>query len=335
MLFEYSIVAIYNCNHDAFPAHKVTASISDIDMIDISRIDLNLLKVLRLLAEELSVTRVAERLGRTQSTVSADLKKLRTLFGDQLFVRHSRGLEPTARMSALVPQLESLMRGLESIVEPPVFDPASAKRTFQIVAGDYSEWLILPKLCAALAEEAPGIQLAVVHHVMGRAQKLLEAGELDLAISVPRLTAPWLHSRLLVEDRYCVVARKGHPRLKGGTISLDDFCREFHAVTVRDDNILEPTTTDRTLAAMGRERRNLFLTRNYASALRVVERTDLIAMGLRSILPLYPGLQAFPVPFDIVPMRLLANWHERSHTDPGHTWLRRKLAEATKDLRPG
>ncbi len=302
-------------------------------MIDISQIDLNLLKVLALLCEELSVTRAAERLGRTQSTVSADLKKLREIFDDQLFVRHPRGLKPTARMEMIAPQLQSLMRTLETLVEPPVFDPATARRTFQIVAGDYSEWLILPKLCAILAVEAPGVRLAVVHHVMGRAQRMLEAGDIDLAISVPRLTAPWLQSRLLVEDRYCVVARKGHPRLTGPEITLDEFCREHHAVTVRDDNILEPTTTDRTLAALGRERRNMFMTRNYSSALRVVEQTDLVAMGLRSILPLYPSLQAFPVPFTIVPMRLLANWHERSQTDPGHIWLRRRLADVTRDLR--
>ncbi len=299
-------------------------------MIDISQIDLNLLRVLLLLAEELNVTRVAERMGQSQSTISSDLKKLRTLFNDQLFVRQSRGLKPTARLDALVPQLRNLIRSLEAIVEPPVFHPKSASRTFQIVAGDYSELLIMPKLCAVLAAEAPGIRVAVVHHVMGRAQKMFEAGELDLAISVPRLTAPSLQSRLLIEDPYCVVARRGHPRLTGPEISLDQFCQELHAVTVRDDNIFEPTTTDRTLAALGRERRQLFITRNYSSALRVIEQTDLIGMGLGGILPLHPSLQAFPVPFDLKPMRLLTTWHERSQNDPAHIWLRRRLAEVVK-----
>lgn len=302
-------------------------------MIDITEIDLNLLKVLHLLSEELSVTRVAERLQRAQPTVSADLKKLRVIFDDPLFVRQPRGLMPTARMEALKPQLDGLIRSLEAIVKPPVFDPASASRTFRIVAGDYTEWLIFPKLCAVLAREAPGIRIAVLHHVMGHAEKMLESGELDLAVSVPRLTAPWLQSRLLVQDTYCVVARKDHPRLRGPEISLDDFCREMHAVTVRDEHIFEPTTTDRTLAAMGRSRHRVFITRNYSSALRVIEQTDLIGMGLHGILPLYDSLQAFPVPFDIVPMKLLANWHERSQTDPAHMWLRRKLAEVVRPPR--
>ncbi len=128
-------------------------------MPDISEIDLNLLKVLQLLAEERSVTRVAERLGRTQSTVSADLKKLRAQFGDPLFVRHARGLQPTARMESLVPHLKVVMHSVDALVAPPIFDPATAQRTFQIVAGDYSEWLIIPRLCSILAAEAPGIRL--------------------------------------------------------------------------------------------------------------------------------------------------------------------------------
>ena len=133
------------------------------------------------------------------------------------------------------------MQGLHTIVEPPVFAPAADNRTFFMVAGDYSEWMILPHLSAMLAREAPGIRIAVVHSVMGRAQKMFEANELDLALNVPRLSAPWLKSRRLHGRRYCVVARKGHPRL-GAKLTLDDFCREPHVATVRDDNILEPTT---------------------------------------------------------------------------------------------
>jgi len=297
---------------------------------NISQVDFNLLKVLRVLAEEQSTTRAAARLGMAQSTISTDLKKLRELFADRLFTRHQRGLKPTARMEALLPELLGVFRRLETMIEPPLFDPKTASRTFQIIAGDYSEWLILPKLCAVLAEEAPGLRIAVVHHVMGRAQRMFEADELDLSLSVPRLSAPWLQSRPLVEDRYCVVARKGHPRLKGPTLSLEEFCREAHAVTVRDDNIFEPTTTDRMLAEMGLERRQILLTRNYSSALRVIEQSDLIGMGLHGILPLYPSLQAFPAPFQIGPMRLLVTWHERHQNDPAHAWLRRRITEVAR-----
>ncbi len=296
-------------------------------MTDITKIDFNLLKTLALLVEEQSVSRVAVRMDLKQPTVSASLKKLREIFDDPLFVRHPHGLRPTPRTEALAPELKAWIRGLELIVEPPVFVPASANRTFFVVAGDYSEWIILPKLCATLAREAPGVRIAVVHAVMGRAQKMFEAGEIDLALSVPRLSAPWLKSRRLLDDSYCVVARKGHPRI-GSTLTLDDYCREPHCATVRDDNILERTTTDRILADMGRERHITYYTRNFSAALHMVENTDLIGMGLRRTLPKYPNLKAYPVPFTLPPYTILATWHERAQLDPAHSWLRERLAEA-------
>ena len=68
--------------HDPFARINAATPITDIAMIDISQIDLNLLRVLLLLAEELNVTRVAERMGQSQSTISSDLKKLRGVFGE-------------------------------------------------------------------------------------------------------------------------------------------------------------------------------------------------------------------------------------------------------------
>ncbi len=301
-------------------------------MLDITKIDLNLLKTLILLAEEQSVSRVAKRLGRSQPTVSADLKKLREAIGDPLFVRHTRGLRPTPRVEALIPELKTWLAQLAAMIEPPVFNPRTANRTFLVVAGDYSEWVILPRLAQALATEAPGIRIAVVHAVMGRAEKMFEAGEIDLALSVPRLTANSLQSRQLVEDRYVVVCRREHPRIRNN-VTLDQFCQELHAVTVRDENILERTTTDRTLAALGRERRAAYITRNFASELRVIEQTDLIGMGLERMLEHFPGLISFPVPFAITPYRILATWHERSQADPGHAWLRGRLADVMKPSR--
>ncbi len=61
----------------------------------LARIDLNLLVCLKVLSEELSVTRTANRLYLSQSAVSKSLAKLREQFDDPLFIRTSHGLKPT------------------------------------------------------------------------------------------------------------------------------------------------------------------------------------------------------------------------------------------------
>ena len=55
--------------------------------IDLNRVDLNLLVVFETLMETRSVTRTADKIGRTQSAVSHSLARLREQLDDPLLVR--------------------------------------------------------------------------------------------------------------------------------------------------------------------------------------------------------------------------------------------------------
>ena len=63
--------------------------------MDLKDIDLNLLVVFNQLLIERRVSATAEALDLSQPAVSNALRRLRTLFGDELFLRTSRGMEPT------------------------------------------------------------------------------------------------------------------------------------------------------------------------------------------------------------------------------------------------
>ncbi|PHE23432.1 LysR family transcriptional regulator, partial [Bacillus pseudomycoides] len=60
--------------------------------MDTRRLDLNLLQTLEALLEERNVTRAAERLHLSQPAVSAQLARLRDLFGDPLLLPAQRGM---------------------------------------------------------------------------------------------------------------------------------------------------------------------------------------------------------------------------------------------------
>ena len=57
--------------------------------------DLNLLRAFDALLRERHVTRAAERLEMSQSSMSASLAKLRDVLGDELLMRSGTGLVPT------------------------------------------------------------------------------------------------------------------------------------------------------------------------------------------------------------------------------------------------
>src|SRR5260370_723797 len=107
--------------------------------IDLRRFDLNLLAVFEVLMRERSVTRAAERLGRTQSAVSHSLSRLRDQLGDPLLIKGGRRMEPTAVALEFIEQVRPLLRGIERVLSPRHrFEPTRSRRVFRLAAPDFA-----------------------------------------------------------------------------------------------------------------------------------------------------------------------------------------------------
>ncbi len=92
-------------------------------------VDANLLVTLDALLVDASVTRAAERLGRSASAISHALAKLREIFADELFVRAGQKLVPTAKALELAPTVHVILAGMESLLRPnKPFDPSRFDR---------------------------------------------------------------------------------------------------------------------------------------------------------------------------------------------------------------
>ena len=114
--------------------------------IDHRRADLNLLVVFQKLLVERHVGRAAKRLGLTQSAASHALGQLRIMFGDPLFVRHPKGIEPTSRAHALAPIVVDILdRANSMLASPGWFDP-SKPHTFTIGGTDLAVFTVLVPL---------------------------------------------------------------------------------------------------------------------------------------------------------------------------------------------
>ena len=126
-------------------------------------LDLNLIPYLVAIEETRNVSRAAERLGVSQPRVSTALGRLRAHFNDPLFVRTSRGMDPTPRALALVPAAREALNRIErGLLDTPHFDPANATGTFSIALSDVGEIVFLPRLLQALATTAPNANLRSV-----------------------------------------------------------------------------------------------------------------------------------------------------------------------------
>src|SRR5688500_14991619 len=186
-----------------------------IAMNNLRRIDLNLLVTLEALLTEKSVTRAAKRLHLSQPSVSIQLRKIREIFSDPLLAVVPGGMAPTTRGQALLQPLRAALAEMQRVLAPrPRFDPETASMVWHVAAADYGEYAVLLPALAGLRETAPGIRVAVRGSSHARMIKQLESGTIDLGLLALDGALDRLHSRVLFEEHYVLVARKRHPAFR-------------------------------------------------------------------------------------------------------------------------
>lgn len=296
-------------------------------MNNLRRLDLNLLVTLDVLLAEHNVTRAAERLNFSQPSVSVHLAKLREIFDDPLLLPGPRGMRPTARAEELREPLRQALESLERAVAPASpFDPAQARDTWRVAATDYGESAILLPALAGLRAAAPGTRIAVVEMVPSRIAKQAELGDIDLAFHTAEGSPLNLRRRTLFAERYVLAGRAGHPRLKRRP-TLKQFCT-LDQVIVSPDGGGFSGVTDAALAEHGLERRVVLSVPHFLFLRSVLESTDLVAMLPERLVGNSGTLQVVDAPLEVPGYEMAMLWHERSHRDPAHQWLREQIVKA-------
>lgn len=290
--------------------------------------DLNLLVALDALLAERNVTRAARRLNLSQPALSAQLARLRDLFGDPLLLPAQRGMIPTQRALDLQ---EPLRRALEEVrgvlLAGSRFDPAAADLTVSMAASDYGQYAVLMPLVVALAREAPGLKLAFRTLDAANLAQQMERGEVDIALMTPETAPGRLRMRMLFEERYVAILRRNHPAV-GGTLDLDTYCSLAHiVVSPQGGGFVGPADT--ALAAHGRRRRVALSAASFLMVPELVERSDMVALVPERIArDRADRLQVFEPPVPVPGFSLAMVWHDRTSDHPAQRWLRARLLAA-------
>lgn len=296
-------------------------------MLNLRTLDLNLLVTLDVLLAEHNVTRAAERLHFSQPSVSVHLAKLREIFDDPLLLPGPRGMRPTARAEALREPLRQALAALQQAVAPSEpFDPGQASNTWRLVASDYSEATVVLPALPGLREAAPGTRLALLPLLPPIIVKQLEQGDADLVFHITEDAPEGLRRRPLFQERYVLVGRTDHPKLKRRP-SLAQFC-QLEQVIVSPEGGGFHGVTDKALAQLGAERRVALSVPHFHFVLSVLANTDLVAMLPARMIRPDSGLKVVEAPLEVPGYEMSMLWHERAHRDPAHQWLREFIARS-------
>lgn len=294
------------------------------------RLDLNLLVTLDALLAELNVTRAAERLHLAQPTVSVQLARLRDLLEDPLLLPGPRGMRPTARADALRAPLRQALEALHLAIAPAQpFDPAAATQTWRLAATDYGASTILLPALSAIRAAAPATRIAVLDLQPSAMVRQAENGEIDMAFHLAEAAPADLRQRSLFVERYVLVGRVDHPKLKRKP-TLKQFCG-LEQVIVSPDGGGFHGPTDAALAEQGLSRKVVLSVPHFMLLAAVLAGSDLVAMVPQRLVVADPRLKVVEAPLAVRGFEMLMLWPERVHRDPGHRWLRQVIAGSIRD----
>jgi DNA-binding transcriptional LysR family regulator len=259
--------------------------------------------------------------------VSHAVTRLRTVFRDELFVRHSRGVVPTPTAEVIYAKLRDALGSVrETVTEMRGFHAKTSARTFFLSIAHPLGPLIMLRLQERLATVAPNISVAA--STRSRPIELdrgLREGRIDAAIDWLEPRGDHFKSSVLFEDALVAVAREGHPALRkpastkvlrdGKFVSLRPRIEGEHPVP----GLRELQRLNLTVALEVSEILEVFMVASQSDLFGLIPRSmEKLArgtLGLRS-LGVFPAAETIPV---------MLIWHEKRDTDPAQVFLRKEL----------
>jgi DNA-binding transcriptional LysR family regulator len=212
-------------------------------------------------AEQGSITRAAQNLSISQSSVTEALKELETDLGVELFDRHPRGLTITHNGHQFLRHATKILSSVSDARTSFSGSKNELSGKLNIGVTSLVAGYVLSDLLARYRRACPGVEVSAIEDNGGYLEHLLVGGELDVAVMVisnlrDRMA---LQAEILETSPYRLWLPMGHPLVSADIISVADISRE-PLIMLTVDEIEE--NTGKLLSALGARPHVAFRTRS-------------------------------------------------------------------------
>lgn len=300
---------------------------SQINVRNIARLDMNLLLTFHCLMTERSATRASAVLHITQGAVSSALRRLREHFDDELFVRTASGMQPTRKAMLLAPTIAQVLTSVSGLLTGELeFCAEQSTHVFNIGLSDDIEAYLAPQIVLAAAQLGLGVSFAFHQTNSSLWKQSLQDPDIDLVICCePREFTTCYSSYVLFSSSYSCLYR---PRVGGGqqALSLEEYFAADHLRVSYDgrrgfiDDMFERAGHTRKVAASFS---------HFSGALSTLAASDAVATLPTFAAATYArmmGLCVCPVPLPVPSFRCFTVWDDARHNETHHLWLRQFIS---------
>lgn len=181
------------------------------------------IRIFLAVADLCHVTRAAERLGLTQSAVSAAISTLERQYDVRLFDRVGRGIVLTEEGRVMIGAARALMNEAET-VRLTLMDLAQETRGHLRIAASQtiaSYWL--PRYLARMHDLHPKVDLTLRQGNTEEAARAVLEGSADLGFAEGDLPPSDLRQRVLARDELVLILPRDHPLARKSRLTAADY----------------------------------------------------------------------------------------------------------------
>jgi DNA-binding transcriptional LysR family regulator len=203
------------------------------------------------IAEERSFTRAAERLWVAQPGLSAQIRRLESELGVQLFERHTRGVDLTDAGELFLERARTTLAAADAARSTghDLEQGLVGSVRLGIVTG--VGWPGTSTLLGHFGRERPAVELTVVEAYGGTLLRDLRDGRLDAMIAPSELGSADLPRVRLSREPWLVLAGRGHRLAGAGPVAAAELEGELFVVTGHRDGAGYDRLVADTLGALG------------------------------------------------------------------------------------
>jgi len=299
-----------------------------------TRIDIQQLICFVALIKHQNVSKAANTLGLSQPTVSLALKKLREVFKDPLLVRSNGRMTPTSRALALDLEIQEILHKVDALNKSESsFDPKTSEAKFSIMCPEFVEYFLAPRIAARLELDAPNIQVQFKTSNPSEAFDMLDKGILDFRLGWWPKPNLMLRTKILFRDELVCLSKKNtHLAPK---LSLSEFLNTRHVRLEAPRNGVSTMVIDQAVFKIG-EKINIALeVQTVFNLAKTVSETGFLACTGKKIAQEIKNkfpIEIRPIPLNIPEVRIALYWHERTHRQTSHIWLKNIIEAEMKAI---
>jgi len=173
-----------------------------------------------------SFSRAGQKVFRSQSAVSAQIRQLEQEYGDKLLDRSGKTVRLTPAGRVLFAYAERMQKLREESLLAVADQGVTARGTLIIGANEATCLYVLPKVFAEYCRLYPEVQLHIYRNFSYKIVEKLENGSIDVGIVTLPVKSPSLKIHSIFRDQLMLMAAPDNPLAAKKHVAVEDIAKQ-------------------------------------------------------------------------------------------------------------